>query len=105
MQHPSPLIDEVKQTIHFFLESDQENKISFDGFRKVSLVGSFNHWAQDVLFMRCNSDGIWTIEIPLLSKGIYYYKFFVDDKFWIEDIANANREPDGFAGFNSVLII
>ena len=105
MQHLSPCIDEDKQAIRFFLESDYENKVSIDGFKQVSLVGTFNHWAQDVLFMKRNNDGVWTIEIPMLSKGKYHYKFLVDDKVWLEDIANSNREPDGFAGFNSVLIV
>jgi len=105
MQHVSPKIDEEKQTIQFFLESDYANKVSLDGFNQVSLVGSFNQWAQDVLLMKCDGDGVWQIEIPLLPKGKYHYKFLVDDKVWIEDIANSKREPDGFAGFNSVLIV
>jgi len=69
MQHVSPKIDEEKQTIQFFLESDYANKVSLDGFNQVSLVGSFNQWAQDVLLMKCDGDGVWQIEIPLLPKG------------------------------------
>ena len=105
MQHVSPRIDEDQQTIDFYLESDYENKVSLDGFQHVCLVGSFNQWAQGVLHLSKDSDGIWKIQIPLLPKGKYHYKFLVDDKLWLEDIANSNREPDGFAGFNSVLIV
>jgi serine protease AprX len=105
MQHTSPIIHEEKQTVEFILESDYANKVFVDGFSQVSLAGSFNQWAQDVLLMKCDNDGVWKIEIPLLPRGKYHYKFLIDDKVWLEDLGNSNREPDGFAGFNSVLII
>ncbi|WP_018614323.1 hypothetical protein [Segetibacter koreensis] len=105
MQKVSPNIDTNRKTIEFYLQSNYENKIALDGINKVSLVGTFNHWSQDVLLFNRDDDGIWKIQIPLLPSGKYYYKFLVDDKVWLEDIANANREPDGFAGFNSVLIV
>jgi hypothetical protein len=41
----------------------------------------------------------------MLPAGRYYYKFFVDEKTWTEDYENPYREPDGFRGFNSILII
>ncbi len=105
MKQSAPYIDVVKMTISFSLQNDYENQVSVDGVHQVSLAGSFNHWTQDVLLMQQDRDGVWKIEIPILPKGKYYYKFFLDDKMWLEDIANSNREPDGFAGFNSVLII
>lgn len=105
MQHVSPCIDTDKQTIEFYLQSDYDKNISLDGITQVSLVGTFNHWSQDVLLMNRDSNGVWKIEIPLLPQGKYHYKFLMDDKVWLEDIANSNREPDGFAGFNSVLIV
>ena len=55
--------------------------------------------------MKPDRDGMWQIEIPMLPKGIYHYKFFVDDKMWTEDINNPNREPDGVIGFSSILTI
>ncbi|MGI8952886.1 MAG: hypothetical protein ACR2FN_15030 [Chitinophagaceae bacterium] len=105
MKNISPYIHTSRMTIEFSLHSDYENRISIDGVHQISLAGSFNHWAQDVLFLKRNGNGIWKIEIPILPKGKYYYKFLVDDKMWLEDIANSEREPDGFTGFNSVLII
>jgi 1,4-alpha-glucan branching enzyme len=105
MQTISPYINAEKQTIEFYLQSDHDNKVSFEGITQVSLAGSFNHWSQDVLLMNCDSNGVWKIEIPLLPRGKYHYKFLVDDKVWLEDVANSNREPDGLSGFNSVLIV
>jgi 1,4-alpha-glucan branching enzyme len=71
----------------------------------IALAGSFNHWANDTLLMEPCNKGLWKIQIPMLPAGKYHYKFFVDDKTWIEDVCNPYRVPDGFSGFNSILII
>jgi hypothetical protein len=39
----------------------------------------------------------------MLPRGKYYYKFFIDERMWAEDIENQFREPDGVTGWNSVL--
>jgi 1,4-alpha-glucan branching enzyme len=57
------------------------------------------------LLMQQDSQGVWKIEIPILPKGKYQYKFLLDDKMWFEDFGNSNREPDGFTGFYSILIV
>jgi len=95
--HPSPLVDPNKKTIEFFVQNVCASH--------VSLSGSFNHWAHDQLPMKPLKDGLWMIEIPMLPKGKYQYKFFVDDKMWMEDVENPNREPDGITGFYSILNI
>ncbi|RTL59399.1 MAG: hypothetical protein EKK37_06410 [Sphingobacteriales bacterium] len=95
--YDSPHIDDKRKTIEFFIQNGCANQIS--------LSGSFNHWAQDVLLMEPGEDGMWKIEIPLLPKGNYKYKFFIDDKMWVEDVDNPVREPDGFNGWNSILMI
>jgi 1,4-alpha-glucan branching enzyme len=105
MKQISPCIDPVKMTIEFSLQSDCKNHVSIEGIHQVSLVGSFNHWSQDVLLLRPDEDGVWKIKIPMLPKGKYQYKFLLDDKIWLEDFANENREPDGFNGFNSILTV
>ena len=95
--HPSPFINEQKNTIEFFIENTCAEEIS--------LAGSFNHWANDVLLMEPTKNGFWKIEIPMLPEGKYRYKFLIDHKHWMEDIDNPYREPDGFNGFNSILVI
>ncbi len=94
---PPPHINQRKKTIEFHINNNCAQQIS--------LAGSFNNWAQDVLLLQPGKNGIWKIEIPLLPKGKYQYKFFVDDKMWMEDIDNPYREPDGHSGFNSLLLI
>lgn len=105
MKQASPYVDPVKMTISFSLQTDHENQTSVEGVHQVSLSGSFNNWSQDVLLMHRDSDGVWRIEIPMLPKGTYKYKFLLDDKMWFEDFGNADRQPDGFTGFYSILTI
>jgi 1,4-alpha-glucan branching enzyme len=94
-QHDSPYINKKRKTIEFHLHNTCASQIS--------LAGSFNHWAQDVLLMEPGKDGMWKIEIPILPRGTYKYKFFIDDKMWMEDVENPLREHDGFNGWNSLL--
>ena len=95
--YESPHINPKRKTIEFFIQNECAAQIS--------LAGTFNHWAQDVLLMEPGEDGMWKIEIPLLPEGKYKYKFFIDDKMWVEDFDNPLREPDGFNGWNSILAV
>lgn len=96
-QHTSPFINRPKRMIEFYIQNRCAHQIS--------LAGSFNYWAQDVLLMEPCTDGNWKIEIPMPPKGTYTYKFLIDDKMWVEDVENPLREPDGFNGWNSVLAV
>ncbi|HLK27643.1 MAG TPA: S8 family serine peptidase [Puia sp.] len=93
----SPFINKEKNSIEFVVHSDCAEQIS--------LSGSFNHWAKDVLILEPGINGLWKIEIPMLPEGKYHYKFCKDGKTWMEDIDNPYREPDGFSGFNSILTV
>jgi len=102
----SPKINAKANTIQFIFPTQKNvRQVCFNGASQVSLAGNFNHWAQDVLLLDKDNDGIWKIDIPMLPDGKYHYKFLVDDKFWMEDLDNPNREPDGVSGFNSTFII
>lgn len=95
--HTSPYINKRKKSIEFHIHNDCAEHIS--------VAGSFNHWAQDVLLLEHARNGIWKIEIPILPNGKYQYKFLIDGKQWTEDVDNPYREPDGCNGFNSLLIV
>ncbi|HLK29405.1 MAG TPA: isoamylase early set domain-containing protein [Puia sp.] len=97
LQHQSPYLNKRKKTIEFHIE--------LGAAQHISLAGTFNHWAKDELEMKCEKDGSWKIEIPMLPRGKYHYKFLIDDKMWMEDIENQLREPDGVTGWNSVLTV
>lgn len=93
----SPMIHPKKKTIEFSIRNDCAGHIS--------LAGSFNHWAKDELKLKPHKNGRWSIEIPMLPHGKYYYKFFIDDRMWMEDVENQLREPDGVTGWNSILTV
>jgi 1,4-alpha-glucan branching enzyme len=95
--HLSPFVNKRKKTIEFHVEILSASQIA--------LAGTFNHWAHDELKMKPTKDGHWKIEIPMLPHGKYHYKFFIDERMWIEDIENPLREPDGVVGWNSVLTV
>lgn len=93
----TPFVDNTQKTIDFYFTHDTATQ--------VSLTGSFNQWAQDVLLMEPSEKGVWKITIPLLPAGKYMYKFIADERYWLEDMDNPLREPDGFNGFNNILEI
>lgn len=98
--HESPYINRRKKTIEFYV-----HHLNPASAAHISLAGSFNHWAPDELQMEPEKGGFWKISIPMLPKGKYLYKFCIDAKMWMEDIENRLREPDGVAGWNSVLTV
>lgn len=73
--------------------------------KSVHIVGDFNNWSKisDLLYDR-EGKGLWQITIPL-QPGRYEYKFLIDGKKWIPDEGNAERVPDGFGGWNSVITV
>jgi|SRR3981081_3583199 len=101
--HDSPYINKRKKTIEFYV-----HHLDAAACSHISLAGSFNHWAPDELLLlrpEKKKNRGWKITIPMLPRGKYYYKFFIDDKMWMEDIENPLREPDGVTGWNSVLTV
>jgi hypothetical protein len=93
----TPFVDRQRNLITFFFDHDTAHQ--------VSLAGSFNDWARDVLLMQPGETGSWMIDIPLLPEGRYTYKFLVDERQWVEDAANPFREPDTFGGFNNFFTV
>ncbi|RYY30851.1 MAG: hypothetical protein EOO04_03595 [Chitinophagaceae bacterium] len=93
--HPSPFINHQNNTIEFHVKLKAASEIC--------LSGSFNHWARDQYKMKHVKGDNWQVEIPLLPKGKYYYRFCIDNRMEMEDIENPLREPDGVVGFYSVL--
>jgi serine protease AprX len=76
-----------------------------DAAEDVFLTGDFNDWKQDeTQFAKC-PDGVWRAEINCLKSGKYRYKFLVNGEFWTEDTSHGLKEPDGFGGFHSILIV
>lgn len=69
----------------------------------VALAGDFTDWKADEQLQRIPDTNTWTLEKEFPFKGIYAYKFVVDDERWIPDPECDNLEPDGYNGFNTRL--
>jgi len=68
----------------------------------VKLVGDFNNWGEgDAFNMKCNGEGLWSMEVPL-SPGVYEYKFVVDDN-WSLDQNNPDTVETSFGSHNSII--
>ena len=85
------------------------NKLEFtyhnDAAESVALAGDFNAWISTATQFEKNGAGVWRAQIDLLQPGRYRYKLIVNGERWIEDPANAMKEPDEYGGFNSILHI
>ncbi len=70
--------------------------------KTAALVGEFNLWNNNTIFLCPNSDSsLWKTEI-LLANGRYEYKYVLNGQDWIVDPGNELKVPDGWQGFNSV---
>lgn len=73
--------------------------------RSVALAGDFNGWDRTKNHLQDSEAGIWSCWIPKLPSGKYRYKFVIDNALWMEDPTNKDKEPDGFGGWNSRIVI
>ena len=97
------------ETLFFCPPRVNTDKLEFayhdDAAEAVSMAGDFNGWDSTAAPCKKNGDGVWRAQIELLPPGRYRYKLVVNGDRWIEDPANAMKEPDEYGGFNSILNI
>jgi tetratricopeptide (TPR) repeat protein len=58
-----------------------------EGAKKVALVGNFNQYQNNKNLLQKTANGDWECRVKL-PKGVFYYKFSVEDSNWINDPAN-----------------
>jgi serine protease AprX len=71
----------------------------------VALIGEFNGWLPGEAAFRRERPGVWRAGLRGLAPGRYRYKFLVDGLHAVDDPENPLKEPDGYGGLNSVLVI
>ena len=71
------------------------------GAQTVYVTGSFNDWSLDETCRMKNTNGVWSLNIPL-NPGTYKYQFIVDGK-WQEDPENKQTERNSFGDINSLI--
>jgi hypothetical protein len=71
----------------------------------VALIGDFNEWGQrEVTFAQSSDRGIWEFSMDL-KPGVYHYNLLVDGERWVANPKSSTLVPDGFGGYNSVLVV
>ncbi len=71
---------------------------------RVAVAGDFTDWQADRLLMsKIPETQTWTLEHEFPFKGVYAYKFVIDDQTWIPDPESDNLHPDGMGGLNTRL--
>ena len=71
----------------------------------VALIGDFNEWGQREVTLADSSDsGIWEFALNL-NPGVYHYNLLVDGETWVANPKSSTLVPDGFGGYNSVLVV
>ncbi|MBM2845955.1 MAG: family serine peptidase, partial [Bacteroidetes bacterium] len=73
--------------------------------RTVALAGDFNSWDVTKNHFDELENGVWSCWLPLPPAGTYRYKFVIDRAVWIEDPSNPVKDPDGYGGWNSQLVV
>ncbi|MCI0354690.1 MAG: isoamylase early set domain-containing protein, partial [Acidobacteria bacterium] len=76
-----------------------------DQARSVALAGDFNQWDPARHVFARGAHNIWHIQLEPPPSGRYRYKLVVDGTRWLDDPANAIKEPDEYGGLNSVLVL
>ncbi len=71
----------------------------------VEVVGSWNEWQTPGFAATKDDKDVWSVTHPPLDPGTYAYRFLIDGERWQDDPANPRKVPDGYGGFNSVLIV
>jgi 1,4-alpha-glucan branching enzyme len=70
----------------------------------VVLVGDFNDWNPAATPLHRDSDGVWSVTVPL-RPGRYRYTFIVDGTSWRRDPAAPPALEDDFGAPTSVITI
>lgn len=95
---PSPAV--IGRDVTFFFRTEDAD------VRTVHLAGSFNGWSsrKEALTL-VDAPDLWSITRHFDAPGAYSYKFVVNGREWVDDPENLNREPDGFGGYNTRVVL
>jgi hypothetical protein len=96
LQSPQHVVDRSQQVRIIFFSPEASS---------VALIGDFNEWDQREVTLAESSDrGIWEFSMAL-NPGVYHYNLLVDGERWVANPKSSTLVPDGFGGYNSVLVV
>jgi 1,4-alpha-glucan branching enzyme len=71
---------------------------------RISVVGDFNDWRPESLYLAPRGNGVWTATVEL-EPGRYSYAFVVDGVKWRADPAAPTAVGEDFGRPSSVVIV
>ncbi len=78
----------------------QNSKVS-----SVRLMASFTLWDRNGPLFKRDAPGVWSLTIDAPPPGRYAYKLLVDETEYVPDPENGFQVPDGYGGWNTVLVV
>lgn len=94
MKRPSSPYVKGRKVVFYYRNADAQS---------VSLAGDFTDWKATEALHKIPDSNTWILEKTFPFKGVYAYKFVVNNEQWIPDPECDNLEPDGYGGFNTRL--
>ena len=75
------------------------------GANTVALCGEFDQWSANGIPLDRDSDGNWSITLPLELGRSYRFRYLLDGERWENDWHADQYLPNGFGGTDSVIIV
>jgi serine protease AprX len=72
--------------------------------QRVEVRGEWDDWQTSLVAQRID-EGVWHAQMPKPANGFYAYRFFIDNKTWIDDPENAQRRTNPYGEYDSVLVV
>ncbi len=72
--------------------------------QRVEVRGEWDNWQASLIAQRIE-DGVWHAQMPKPANGFYAYRFFIDDKTWLDDPENPQRRTNPYGEYDSVLVV
>ena len=73
--------------------------------KKASVVGDFNKWNPKKGMMKKLKSGEFTAVIEIEKDNEYQFRYFLDEKRWINDPSADKYVPNDFGEENSVVVV
>lgn len=92
-----PVVSTQAQTVRIIFYSPEASS--------VALIGDFNDWGQrEVTLAQASDRGVWEFSMSL-KPGVYHYNLLVDGEKWVVNPKSSTLVPDGYGGYDSVLVV
>jgi 1,4-alpha-glucan branching enzyme len=76
-----------------------------ENFKTAALAGEFNDWSLEASPMKRLKDGSFSITLSLPAGCSYQFRYVLDGKVWVNDLAADSYAPNEYFEDNSVVVV